>query len=318
MTGSDEHAPREVPTFSECVLGYREWEIAEHDRLWPLSDHRRPWEPGVNTARCNCDYPNALSFEWNWREGRRVLEPAPQHDAPAEECVCGLYSWRSVQPGWALDPTLVSGQYVCGAVASWGQLQVHHDGVRAHNACITVLAYPPGTHAEAMRVLERVAAQYRVELVPLDELETTASRYASPLPDSIYPDAPVPVADSVPDPLPQRPAPSPQVPTVKRPVRDDRIGLLLFFLCLVPIGIGEILIQGHHHSIVLIGWIVTAAGIVGLGLVVHYFWPSPHRQWRNRRKRSKPALSEDEFRAIEDALDDSRTAREGEIHPRTR
>jgi hypothetical protein len=46
-------------------------------------------------------------------------------------------------------------------------------------------------------------------------------------------------------------------------------------------------------------------------------WPSRHRQWRKRRKRSQPALSEDEFRAIEDALDETRTAREGEIHSRT-
>lgn len=223
---------------------------------------------------------------------------------------------RRVQSGWALDPTLVPGEYVCGAVASWGQLQVHHDGVRAHNACITVLAYPRGTDAEVMRTLERVAARYRVELVPLDELEATASRYASPLPDSIYPDAPVPVPDPVPDPLPPRPAPSPQIPPVERPIRNERLGwALLFLFLLVPVTVGNILFLGHQRSILLIGAILWVIGVVGFGWVVRHFWPGvpvSRRQRRGVRKRDRELFSEDEFAAIEDALDHPHTEREEE------
>jgi hypothetical protein len=77
---------------------------------------------------------------------------------------------------------------VCGAVASWSRLQVHGDGFRAEHACVVVLAYPPGTRADEVRKLERVAARYRVELVPLDHLEEAASRHGSPLPDSLRPE----------------------------------------------------------------------------------------------------------------------------------
>jgi hypothetical protein len=274
--------------------------------------------PGVNTARCNCPYPNALSFEWTLRDGRRVLEPAPQHDAPAEDCECGLYAWGRPRSRWALDPELASGELVCGAVASWGQLQVHHDGIRAQHACVTVLTYPRDTQAEAMRVLERVAARYRVELVPLDELEAAASRHASPLPDSVYPEAPAPITESLPDLLPPRPASATPVPTVERPVRNDRLGLVLLFLfILVPVSIGRILFLGHNRSIILIGTILWVIGGVGVGWVFHHFWPSLPRQRRARRQQDRTAFSEDEFRAIEDALDKSQTAKGGQVHSET-
>ena len=300
MTALDAHAAREVPTFSECVLGYRAWAIDDRDRLWPLSDRRGPWEPGVNTARCNCRYPNALSFEWNWRDGRRVLEPAPGHAAPAEDCVCGLYAWRRPSRPWALDPRFASGRFVCGAVASWGQLQVHHDGVRAQYACVTVLAYPRETDAEAMRILKRVAARYRVELVPLEALEAAASRHASPLPESIHPDSPTTAPNSVPGHPPPRPVPGPRTPSFAISARD-RIGLLWLCVCAFPITVGGTLSLGHN-SVVLVGWILVAVGTVGFFLVVHHFWPSSgNRRRRRHREPSRPTMTEREFRAVEDA-----------------
>lgn len=179
--------PAQEPTFSECVVGYRAWRVDGQDRLWPISDRRRPWQPGINDARCNCSVQGAASFHGSWPDGDRMLEPQPEHEAPDADCTCGLCSWRRPRSGWALDHRLATGSMVCGAVASWGRLQVHGDGFRAEHACVVALAYPPETRVDEVQKLEQVAVRYRVELVPLDRLEQAASRHGSPLPDSLRP-----------------------------------------------------------------------------------------------------------------------------------
>lgn len=226
-----ELTPQEVPTFSECVVGYRAWVLDEDDRLWPLtqiggrhgsqsstqpdfatrtttSDEQllfpngkpRAWEQGINTARCNCAGLNGLSFELSWHEGRRVLERVPGHAAPDEECECGLYSWRRPVDAWSHDPRCAAAALVVGAVASWGRLQVHGDGFRAEHACVVTLAYPEDTDPGALTKLHRVASLYHVELVPLSELEEAASRHGTPLPDSLRPDTAPAALESLTDP----------------------------------------------------------------------------------------------------------------------
>ena len=85
-----------------------------------------------------------------------------------------------------------------GAIASWGQLQVHRDGFRAEHACVVTLAYHPGTHPDALTTLEQIAARYRVELVPLAELEQAASRHGTPIPDSLRPPTGLPTPADLP------------------------------------------------------------------------------------------------------------------------
>jgi hypothetical protein len=171
------------------VLGYRAWVADERDQLWPIYSARRPWLPGINTARCNCKNPHrqTLRFEWSWHNGRRVLEPAPEHPAPDAGCVCGLYSWRRPSKRWPIEPRWETSREVVGAVASWGHLQVHADGFRAEHACVVTLAYHPDTTSDALPALRRIAARYRVELVPLTELEEAASVHGTPLPDTLCP-----------------------------------------------------------------------------------------------------------------------------------
>jgi hypothetical protein len=113
-------ARQDVPMFSECVVGYREWKADALGQLWPLRSARRPWQPGINMARCNCRTPDSLRFEWSWLEGQRVLEPAPAHKAPNSTCRCGLYSWRRPRKRWFDAPVWKASHMVVGAVASWG------------------------------------------------------------------------------------------------------------------------------------------------------------------------------------------------------
>jgi hypothetical protein len=184
---SDAGDAQEVSTFSECVIGYRSWEVGADESLLPLSPGHRPWKPGINTARCDCRAPNSLRFEATWEAGRRVIVPAPQHPAPQQDCDCGLYSWRRPARRWAHDPDYGRGRRVCGAVASWGHLQVHDDGFRAEHACVVTLAYPEGADPDALELLEGIACRYRVELVQLGVLEQVASRHGTRLPDTLRP-----------------------------------------------------------------------------------------------------------------------------------
>jgi hypothetical protein len=191
---------QEVPTFTDCVVGYRAWHADTLGHLWPIGSRRRPWLPGINTARCNCGTAASLRFEWSWCQGRRVLEPAPAHAAPDRDCTCGFYSWRRPRQSWYEAPGPGSPLLVVGAIASWGHLQVHRDGFRAEHACVVTLAYHPGTHPDALKTLGQIAARYRVELVPLAELEQAASRHGTPIPDSVGPPPGPPAPAELPEP----------------------------------------------------------------------------------------------------------------------
>jgi len=174
-----------APTFSECVIGYRAWRADDEGLLWPLYSRHDPWLPGVNTARCQRSWQTRLALKWLWGErDQRVFGAATKHAAPAQDCACGLYTWRRPSRRWYEHPALSTPPRIVGAVASWGHLQVHRDGFRAEHACVVTLAYPDGVPAAAA-ALERLAARYRVEAVPLSELERAASRHGSPLPESI-------------------------------------------------------------------------------------------------------------------------------------
>jgi hypothetical protein len=297
--------------------------------LWPVSDRRTCWQPGINTARCNCAVRGSLSFDWSWRDGRRVLEPHPQHEAPGADCVCGLYSWRRPRPGWHHNRHLVAGGMVCGAVASWGQLQVHNTGFRAEHACVVTLAYPPGTGAEAVHRLEQVAAVYRVELVPLDRLEEAASRHGSPLPESLKADD---EADQTPSPVGSlrtaAPRPDRQPATARTgsghppplgseplPVRD-RVGIGLILLSGLATACGSTMWFGRG-TVAWVGLWMVAAGFAGAFVTAWCLEPhkalkhAGHRirhharsaASRPRRSQPPPAMTDAEFYAVEDALE---------------
>jgi hypothetical protein len=203
----------DLPTFSECVVGYRRWHADEHNRLWPLWASRRPWTPGANTARCNCASSASLRFEWSEFDGRRILEPAPPHDAPDQNCECGLYSWRLPRRSWQTDVSRSTPPSVVGAVASWGRMQVHADGFRAEHACVVLLAHHHSVSGEELSRLMEIGELYRVDVVGVEELERRAGEYGSPLPASVMP-APKPLVE----PTPRRP---PTVPPAT-PRREDR------------------------------------------------------------------------------------------------
>jgi hypothetical protein len=155
----------ERPVFSECVIGYRSWKLDD----WVLSPvvYGSPWRPGVNRAQCKA-HPD-------WWLDPDDTERAPHgHSAPHEHCRCGLHAYHDL-------PERTQGS-VIGAVAAWGDLQVHHNGFRAECAQIVALV--------AGECLEEVAATYGVPLVARELLAAEAQQHGSPLPVALRPEAP--------------------------------------------------------------------------------------------------------------------------------
>jgi hypothetical protein len=144
-----------APDYIEPVIGYRQWRL--HDgALWsPFVDYR--WQRGANTARCTL--------------GAGHPEPAP-----GRTCACGIYAWYRPCPrlGYA-TPHLVA-----GAVALWGDIELHADGLRAEHAAIVALVLPPSRGAKRRSVLD-LAAALEVETVPARRLRKAALGHGLPV-----------------------------------------------------------------------------------------------------------------------------------------
>jgi glycine cleavage system H protein len=145
-----------APDFVEPVIGFRAWHIDDDGLLRPWTFNRLAWDPGVNRAQCARD--------------RR-------HRPPVTDCMCGLYALTDPS-----DHRLhLQGDQAVGAIAAWGDLEVHRTGFRAEHACVVALALPEHADDDQRERLERAAARYDVALVKPRELSAAARRHGAPL-----------------------------------------------------------------------------------------------------------------------------------------
>jgi hypothetical protein len=182
------------------ALGFRQWRI-DGDRLASANTEAgQSWALGLNRAACRRrEYHDAVS---RWWPEMPVLPDRDPHAAPDPGCDCGLYAFHTPVEKWAATPVAsVSGtalllgtveiaveqDFVVGAVAAWGRLQVHETGFRAEYAEPVVLAYSPAWTYTNVLAVQRLAALHAIECVPVDELAEAASRYADPVPKSLRP-----------------------------------------------------------------------------------------------------------------------------------
>lgn len=167
----------ELPTFSECVIGYRSWKLAD----WVLSplSFGHPWRPGVNVSTCRAGERSNIGLYLTTQD-----RPLKRHAAPDQDCTCGLHAYHEIPE----QPISFDGSpIVVGAVAAWGDLQVHYNGFRAERAQIVALVEAPSLH--------EVAETYGVPLVPRALLASEAQRHGTPLPESLRPPKPPPVIE---------------------------------------------------------------------------------------------------------------------------
>jgi glycine cleavage system H protein len=77
-----------------------------------------------------------------------------------------------------------------GAIAAWGDLEVHRSGFRAEHACVTALALPDRAGFDQREALARAAERYGVPLVAADRLSDEALRHGAPLPEDLWTPSP--------------------------------------------------------------------------------------------------------------------------------
>jgi hypothetical protein len=163
-----------APDLVQPVVGFRKWRVVANHLTSPYIPLR--WERPVVHARC---YPanRSLLFGRGWLD-------AP-HRAPDPRCRCGVYAWHSLPPaGPVPDP-----DRVFGAVALWGRIEVHAEGMRAEHAAIAALGLVPGLGERHRRRMAGIARALGVELVDAAELPAVARRHGSPLPEALLPSA---------------------------------------------------------------------------------------------------------------------------------
>jgi hypothetical protein len=159
LRGSLDGPSETAPDLISAVIGFRQWRLCG-DELWSSRATQR-WGRGVHTAHC----------------------PTHAHDAPANGCTCGIYAWYSPTPrgASALTPDLVA-----GAVALWGQIELHAHGMRAQHAIVVALALPFSWGAKRRRVLA-VADALEVPAVAARRLKATALGHGDLVPRRMRP-----------------------------------------------------------------------------------------------------------------------------------
>jgi hypothetical protein len=153
-----------APDLVNAVIGYRLWRLGD-DALWsPYVEER--WDRGVHGAVCRADRA-------------QHTEPAPAHD-----CSCGIHAWYEPCPtlSWAATRHLVA-----GAVALWGDIELHPFGMRAARGMVVALALPPWHGTKPRRIAE-MAAALDIEAVPARRLEAVALEHGGPVPHGMAPE----------------------------------------------------------------------------------------------------------------------------------
>lgn len=148
-----------APDLVTAVIGFRQWRLRGSE-LWSLRATDR-WRRGVQTAHCD-------------KAG---------HEAPVNGCTCGIHAWYSPPPrgASALTPDLVS-----GAVALWGQIELHAHGMRAQHAMVVALALPLSRGDKRRRILA-AAESLDVMAVAARKLKRAALAHGDIIPVTMRP-----------------------------------------------------------------------------------------------------------------------------------
>src|SRR3954471_22460678 len=209
--------PEDAPDFVEAVVGYRAWHIEDDGLLRPWTFTALPWQPGANRAVCARDV---------------------RHAPPVADCMCGLYA-RPDPGDRRLD---FRADQAVGAIAAWGDMEVHRTGFRAQHACVTALALPDRADHDQRVALERAAERYGVPLVAPERLSAEALRHGAPLPDDLW-------------------GPAPPVWPAGRPREADRVARATPAVDPAAFGTGSRRLPLDAHL-----WVETALGAVVVGL----------------------------------------------------
>jgi hypothetical protein len=146
-----------APDLIRAVIGFRQWRV-RGDELWSVRSDDR-WGRGLLTAHCRAAVP---------------------HDGPVpgNGCTCGFYAWYAPPPRGASAATP---DLLAGAVALWGQIELHSNGMRAEHAMVVALALPPSWGAKRRHIVAAARA-LEVPAVPARRLQAAALEHGDLIP----------------------------------------------------------------------------------------------------------------------------------------
>jgi hypothetical protein len=166
--------------FIHPVIGFRSWKLDAGRVCLAGRIANVPWEFDKPTE--------AICQEGFFRKPRAELGA---HVSPHFDCTCGLHAYASQE---ALEANQIATQRsIFGAIIAWGTLIAHEYGFRAKRARPVALAFGPPRpdrnvvdlrRGEWVTLAEKIAENYRVPIVPLEDL----TAYAQTFGQSIDPD----------------------------------------------------------------------------------------------------------------------------------
>jgi hypothetical protein len=129
--------------------------------------------------------PVTAFHSWRLIDGQlcSAHQPVFSHDPVLERFEFGGGVYGYFKPD--RDFPKVDHRAVTGILALWGEIEVCDTGMRAEHARIEALAPYSRSCARLKRAVRSIAADLGVDLIDLDEIETAASDYGSPLPASL-------------------------------------------------------------------------------------------------------------------------------------
>jgi hypothetical protein len=125
-----------------------------------------------------------LRADDRWDGDVRIARCAAHgHPAPQNGCTCGIYAWYDPP---ARSASAATAELVAGAVALWGQIELHAHGMRAEHAVLVALALPLSRGAKRRRLVAAADA-IGVPAVPARRLAPTAAAHGAPIPRRMRP-----------------------------------------------------------------------------------------------------------------------------------
>jgi hypothetical protein len=164
-----------VPDAFTPVVGFRRfgipWPPRGSEHYLVQKGHR--WEPKRVPTIAECRRPGSSAH-------------APRaHAAPYQGCGCGLHAWMDVEEALRYYELTTMLGWVLASVIGWGRVLFDEDFWRAEKALVVAFADPKDTHSDNPERrqktigawLERVAANYGVPILPLEELREYTLNY---------------------------------------------------------------------------------------------------------------------------------------------
>jgi hypothetical protein len=145
--------PEVPPDLVGAVYGFRAWQLDAAGYLTSQGQGNTTWEAGRNVAVCVADF-------------------ADGHRAPLANCGCGLYAYHDPRDVELVRFGKSEAIPVAGIVRAWGDMEVHHAGIRAEYAEIVALCTPvqamieeKGASYDLAAALKRAVGRYGVEVI---------------------------------------------------------------------------------------------------------------------------------------------------------